>query len=148
MQHWHDCGARARRGVGDACLSLWIRSKAEMGKRSRDPCDTEIAKRVGTAAAARLEPDRARRQVLGVTFQQVQKYERGTNRISAGRLYRIADMLDVPVSFFYDGFDERAASSAAAPSASNSTFFRPAAPCAGAAFTRIRTTESGRNCCC
>jgi len=35
----------------------------------------------------------------------VQKYERGTNRISAIRLYRIADVLDVPVSFFYEGLD-------------------------------------------
>ena len=41
---------------------------------------------------------------LGVTFQQVQKYERGTNRIGAGRLFEVARVLDVPVSFFYDGF--------------------------------------------
>ena len=40
---------------------------------------------------------------LGVTFQQVQKYERGANRIGAGRLWTLARVLDVPVSFFYDG---------------------------------------------
>lgn len=40
---------------------------------------------------------------LGVTFQQVQKYERGTNRVGAGRLWNLAKVLDVPVSFFYDG---------------------------------------------
>ncbi|AWN46831.1 transcriptional regulator [Methylobacterium terrae] len=40
---------------------------------------------------------------LGVTFQQIQKYEKGTNRISASRLRQIADMLNVPVSFFYEG---------------------------------------------
>lgn len=40
---------------------------------------------------------------LGVTFQQVQKYEKGTNRIGAGRLYRISRILGVPVSYFYDG---------------------------------------------
>lgn len=40
---------------------------------------------------------------LGVTFQQVQKYERGTNRIGAGRLFKIAQELEVPLQFFYDG---------------------------------------------
>ena len=43
---------------------------------------------------------------LGVTFQQVQKYERGTNRVGAGRLWNLAKVLDVPVSFFYDGVAE------------------------------------------
>lgn len=40
---------------------------------------------------------------LGLTFQQVQKYEKGSNRISASRLQQIANMLDVPVSFFFEG---------------------------------------------
>ena len=39
---------------------------------------------------------------IGLTFQQVQKYERGLNRISAGRLYQFSRILDVPVSYFYD----------------------------------------------
>ena len=41
---------------------------------------------------------------LGLTFQQVQKYERGANRVSASRLYDIARILDVPVSFFFDDY--------------------------------------------
>lgn len=40
---------------------------------------------------------------LGVTFQQVQKYEKGTNRVGASRLSQIATALDVPVSYFFDG---------------------------------------------
>jgi transcriptional regulator with XRE-family HTH domain len=40
---------------------------------------------------------------FGVTFQQVQKYERGTNRISASRLQQAADILRVPVPFFFEG---------------------------------------------
>jgi transcriptional regulator with XRE-family HTH domain len=40
---------------------------------------------------------------LGLTFQQVQKYERGTNRIGASRLLQIAQTLQVPVAFFFDG---------------------------------------------
>lgn len=39
---------------------------------------------------------------IGLTFQQVQKYERGANRIGASRLYDLSRVLDVPVSFFYD----------------------------------------------
>jgi len=40
---------------------------------------------------------------LGVTFQQVQKYEKGTNRIGAGRLQHISSILQVPPTFFFDG---------------------------------------------
>ena len=39
---------------------------------------------------------------VGLTFQQIQKYERGRNRISASRLYQLTRILDVPVSFFFD----------------------------------------------
>ena len=42
-------------------------------------------------------------QHLDVTFQQVQKYERGSNRISASKLYEIAQVLQVPVGFFFEG---------------------------------------------
>ena len=45
---------------------------------------------------------------LGITFQQVQKYENGANRISASRLYQMTRILDVPVSFFFDGLVEGA----------------------------------------
>ena len=40
---------------------------------------------------------------LGLTFQQVQKYERGANRVSASKLYEIAKTLQIPVSFFFEG---------------------------------------------
>lgn len=40
---------------------------------------------------------------LGLTFQQVQKYERGANRVSASKLYEIAQTLQVPVTYFFDG---------------------------------------------
>ncbi len=41
-------------------------------------------------------------QKLGISFQQIQKYETGTNRVGAGRLYRLAGLFGVPVSFFYE----------------------------------------------
>jgi transcriptional regulator with XRE-family HTH domain len=43
---------------------------------------------------------------LGLTFSQVQKYEKGTNRIGAGRLYLLARFLGVSVQYFYEGLDE------------------------------------------
>jgi transcriptional regulator with XRE-family HTH domain len=42
---------------------------------------------------------------VGIKFQQIQKYETGANRVSASRLWDIADALDVPVSFFFEGLD-------------------------------------------
>ena len=42
---------------------------------------------------------------LGVTFQQVQKYERGTNRVGASRLFHVARVMDVPISYFFEGLD-------------------------------------------
>ena len=43
--------------------------------------------------------------MIGVTYQQAHKYEKGINRISAGRLYSIATALNVPINYFYDGLD-------------------------------------------
>lgn len=45
-------------------------------------------------------------EVLGVTFQQIQKFETGTNRISAGSLYKLAVAYGKPISWFYEGLDE------------------------------------------
>ena len=45
-------------------------------------------------------------QVVGIRFQQIQKYECGANRISAARLWQLAEALEVPVNYFYDGLGE------------------------------------------
>jgi transcriptional regulator with XRE-family HTH domain len=45
--------------------------------------------------------------MIGVTYQQAHKYERGINRVSAGRLFEIAEVLDVPVGYFYDGLGDK-----------------------------------------
>lgn len=47
--------------------------------------------------------------LIGVTYQQAHKYERGINRISAGRLYEIAQVLGVPVNYFFEGLDNKRA---------------------------------------
>jgi Predicted transcriptional regulators len=50
-------------------------------------------------------------EAVGLTFQQIQKYERGANRIGASRLFEFSRILDVPVSFFFDDMTERAKTS-------------------------------------
>ncbi|MBY6266571.1 XRE family transcriptional regulator (plasmid) [Azospirillum sp. 412522] len=46
-------------------------------------------------------------QAVGLTFQQIQKYEKGANRVSASRLWQFGATLDVPVSFFFDGLADQ-----------------------------------------
>jgi len=46
-------------------------------------------------------------ELLGLTFQQVQKYEKGVNRVSAGRLFEIASVMGVTVNYFYDGAESQ-----------------------------------------
>jgi len=45
-------------------------------------------------------------QALGLTFQQIQKYERGLNRISSSKLYELSKLLEVPVAFFFEGMED------------------------------------------
>jgi transcriptional regulator with XRE-family HTH domain len=78
-----------------------------MAQRGGDPRDAEIGKRVRTLRLQRGLSQTELGALINVTFQQVQKYEKGTNRISAGRLQRIAEVMSVPVSFFFAGFDEK-----------------------------------------
>jgi transcriptional regulator with XRE-family HTH domain len=52
---------------------------------------------------------------LGVTFQQVQKYEKGINRVGSGRLYQIAELLEVPLKSLFEGEEKYKASRGASP---------------------------------
>jgi len=77
-------------------------------KRRAGPEDVEIGRKI---RALRLERGMSQSDLadgIGLTFQQVQKYEKGTNRVSAGRLQRIADLLNVPIMYFYSGLGARA----------------------------------------
>jgi transcriptional regulator with XRE-family HTH domain len=70
---------------------------------------TAVDQHVGARMrAARPEAGKSQTEVaesLGLTFQQVQKYEKGTNRISAGTLHELSRLFDMPVQFFFDGMD-------------------------------------------
>jgi transcriptional regulator with XRE-family HTH domain len=72
-------------------------------KRQPDSTDKHVGTRIRMGRLA-LEMSQSKlADALGITFQQVQKYESGTNRVSAGRLQQMADALQVPVTFFFDG---------------------------------------------
>jgi transcriptional regulator with XRE-family HTH domain len=74
-----------------------------MGSKKPDLIDIEVGQRIRIQrlAAGLSQSELAAR--IGVTFQQVQKYEKGANRVGAGRLTKIARVLNVPVSSFFDG---------------------------------------------
>ncbi len=71
-----------------------------------DTVDIHVGERVRTRRLLTGLSQDAFAGHLGVTFQQVQKYEKGANRISASRLYRIAKILNAPISYFFDRIDE------------------------------------------
>jgi transcriptional regulator with XRE-family HTH domain len=87
--------------------------QVKMSPRGGDPRDAEIGQRVRTLRLQRGLSQTELGNLINVTFQQVQKYEKGTNRISAGRLQRIAEVLTVPVAFFFSGFDDQQKASGA-----------------------------------
>ena len=70
---------------------------------------TEVDQQVGARIRARRMALRISQSTLaeavGITFQQIQKYEKGTNRIGSSRLTQLAKTLDVPVSYFFEGLD-------------------------------------------
>lgn len=72
-------------------------------KKVPNPIDRHVGSRVRMRRMLAGISQEKLGESLGLTFQQVQKYEKGSNRISASRLQQIAKMLDVPVSFFFDG---------------------------------------------
>lgn len=77
-----------------------------------DPIDVFVGTRIRQRRVMLGVSQQSLARSLGLTFQQVQKQERGKNRVSCSALWRIAEALDVPVSFFFDGVKDLAASSA------------------------------------
>lgn len=72
-------------------------------KRSPGKPDVELGKKVRLRRVEMKLSQGDLGEKLGVSFQQVQKYEKGVNRIGASRLQQIAKILEVPVTFFYEG---------------------------------------------
>jgi transcriptional regulator with XRE-family HTH domain len=86
-----------------------------MPKNGPEPTDLHVGKRVRMRRMMLGLSQTQLGDALGITFQQVQKYERGTNRISASRLQRTADVLQVPVPFFFEGLPDGAGAPGVTP---------------------------------
>jgi transcriptional regulator with XRE-family HTH domain len=72
-------------------------------KKVSNPTDRHVGSRVRMRRIMLAMSQEQLAEALGLTFQQVQKYEKGANRIGAGRLQQISQILQVPVAFFFEG---------------------------------------------
>jgi transcriptional regulator with XRE-family HTH domain len=80
-------------------------------KKQANPVDAHVGHRVRLRRMLIGMSQERLGELLGLTFQQVQKYEKGINRIGAGRLFEVAGILGVPISFFYEDADTNGPSS-------------------------------------
>jgi transcriptional regulator with XRE-family HTH domain len=90
----------------------------DMVKKTPNPIDKHVGSRVRMRRMMLSMSQEKLGDALKLTFQQVQKYEKGTNRIGASRLQQISQILQVPVSFFFEGSPESAGEFGEAPSPS------------------------------
>jgi len=79
-------------------------------KKIPNPIDVHVGARLRMRRVLREMSQANLGEKLDLTFQQVQKYEKGANRVSASRLYQIGEILKVPVAFFFDGLPDPSAS--------------------------------------
>ncbi|MGX1785748.1 helix-turn-helix domain-containing protein [Bosea sp. NPDC055332] len=79
-----------------------------MSKKNPNPIDCHVGSRVRMQRMVAGISQERLGSALGVTFQQIQKYEKGSNRISASRLQQIADLLKTDVAFFFHGMSQPA----------------------------------------
>jgi transcriptional regulator with XRE-family HTH domain len=99
-------------GQGDDPLSRFpavpAESPGERGERESrpSPIDVHVGSRIRLRRTLLGMSQERLGEALGLTFQQVQKYERGVNRVGASRLFDLSRVLDVPISFFFDDMPE------------------------------------------
>jgi transcriptional regulator with XRE-family HTH domain len=86
-------------------------------KKQVNPIDIQVGNRVRIRRMLIGMSQERLGDLLGLTFQQVQKYEKGVNRIGAGRLFEVSRILNVPVDFFYEGANAIPAGASEAESA-------------------------------
>jgi transcriptional regulator with XRE-family HTH domain len=91
-------------------------------QRSPNPVDLHVGGRVRMRRKMLSISQERLADALGLTFQQVQKYERGANRISASKLYEIARFLSAPIAYFFEGLADPTTSGAAGADHSSEQF--------------------------
>jgi len=82
---------------------------ATLPKKQANPIDAQVGSRLRLRRMMFGMSQERLGELLGLTFQQVQKYEKGVNRIGAGRLFEIARILGVPIFYFYESVSEQLA---------------------------------------
>ena len=87
---------------------------AESTESRPSPVDVHVGARIRLRRTLLGMSQERLGDALGLTFQQVQKYERGVNRVGASRLFDLSRILDVPINFFYDNMPDSAAASGSA----------------------------------
>src|SRR3989442_15636192 len=84
-----------------SCVERRYEKKTMAGRKLPNPIDKHVGTRVRMRRMMLEMSQTALGGALGITFQQVQKYEKSTNRISASRLQQVCDILQVPIAFFF-----------------------------------------------
>ncbi len=100
---------RPAKAVRQKAASKQTASKKTVIKKKGgpDPIDIHVGGRVRLRRMILGMSQEALGKSLGLTFQQVQKYEKGVNRVGASRLFQLSTLLDVPIQFFYDDYDAK-----------------------------------------
>lgn len=112
--------------------------------RTPDPIDIHVAARLRMRRMMQGVSQEALAARIGVTFQQIQKYEKGQNRIGASRLFQLAEALAAPIGYFFEGLpDEGAAAPAIDPEVMQS-LTSPEGIQLHMAFQRIRSPQTRR----
>ncbi|MEM1288750.1 MAG: helix-turn-helix transcriptional regulator [Pseudomonadota bacterium] len=101
-------------------------------KRSPNPVDVHVGSRLRIRRMVLGMSQEKLGESLGVSFQQVQKYEKGTNRIGAGRLQNLSQILQVPIAYFYEDLADEGAHEASGFADSGAKF-----------MTEMLTTSDG-----
>jgi transcriptional regulator with XRE-family HTH domain len=110
-----------------------VKGDAEMARREQaggaekegrpSPIDVHVGSRIRLRRTLLGMSQERLGEALGLTFQQVQKYERGVNRVGASRLFDLSRVLDVPISFFFDDMPDSLASTYGGPAGRRTTGF-------------------------
>ena len=101
-------------GAGDGSREAPVRAANELPRATPARRSTSRTQDIDRYVGARVRERRIMlgltqqqlADLIGVTYQQAHKYERGINRVSAGRLFEVAQVLSVPVSYFFDGLEQ------------------------------------------
>lgn len=110
-----DKPVRSRRGHG--------RGRSQDGKPN--PIDIHVGMRVRLRRTLLGMSQEKLGERIGLTFQQIQKYERGANRVGASRLYDLSRVLEVPVGFFFDDMPDEITSSSPASGVTDTPDYKP-----------------------